>query len=84
MSTEIADSLDAARERFRGRSPVEGVEDRLLSANEAADLLQISAYMVRQWARERKIPAIRLGERYWRFRRSSLDAWLAEQEQGVR
>lgn len=59
-------------------------EDRLLSADEAAELLQVSPYTVRQWARERKIPAIRLGDRYWRFRRSALDAWLAEQEVAVR
>jgi excisionase family DNA binding protein len=59
-------------------------EDRLLSVDEAADLLQVSSYMVRQWARERKIPAIRLGERYWRFRRSSLNAWLTDQERAPR
>ena len=60
------------------------LEDRLLSVEEAAELLQVSAYMVRQWARERKIPAIRMGERYWRFRRSSLNAWIADQERAAR
>lgn len=59
-------------------------EDRLLTVEEAADKLQVSAYMIREWARERKIPAIRMGERYWRFRRSSLDAWIAEQEVAAR
>lgn len=59
-------------------------EDRLLSVDEAADLLQVSAYTIRQWARDRHIPAIRLGSRYWRFRRSSLDAWLAENERAAR
>lgn len=59
-------------------------EDRLLTVEEAADKLQISAYMVRQWARERKIPAIRMGDRYWRFRRSSLDAWIEDQERSAR
>jgi len=83
----IAGDLDRAQARLReraGQRVVPAGEDRLLSVNEAADLLQVSAYMVRQWARERKIPAIRLGERYWRFRRSSLDAWLAEQERAAR
>jgi excisionase family DNA binding protein len=60
------------------------MDDRLLSVEEAAELLQVSAYIVRQWARERKIPALRLGGRYWRFRRSSLDAWIAEQERAAR
>lgn len=59
-------------------------EDRLLTVDEAAAVLQVSAQIVRQWARERKIPALRLGERYWRFRRSSLDAWIAEQERAAR
>jgi excisionase family DNA binding protein len=59
-------------------------EDRLLTVEEAADVLQVSAYMVRQWARERKIPAIRMGERYWRFRRSSLNAWIEDQERTAR
>lgn len=59
-------------------------QDRLLTADEAADVLHVSAYVVRQWAREHRIPAIRLGQRYWRFRRSSLDAWIAEQERPVR
>jgi excisionase family DNA binding protein len=55
-----------------------------MSVKEAAEVLQVSAYMVRQWARERRIPAIRMGDRYWRFRRSSLDAWIAEQERAAR
>jgi excisionase family DNA binding protein len=59
-------------------------EDGLLSVDEAAELLRVSAYMIRQWARERKIPALRMGGRYWRFRRSSLNAWLADQERAAR
>ena len=58
--------------------------DRLLSVEEAADLLQISAYMVRQWAREAKIPAARIGGRYWRFRRSALLEWVEDQERPAR
>lgn len=63
---------------------VERQQDRLLTVDEAAKVLQVSTYLVRQWARERAIPAIRLGGRYWRFRRSSLDAWIAEQERSAR
>jgi excisionase family DNA binding protein len=57
--------------------------DRLLSVDEAADYLGVSAYTVRQWAREGKLPAIRLG-RYWRFFESSLARWLDELERGAR
>jgi excisionase family DNA binding protein len=57
--------------------------DPLLSVEEAAEFLGVSPYTVRQWARERRIPAIRLG-RYWRFRQSSLDAWIQAQERASR
>ena len=74
---ELTDRLDPAREHVRDdRRPV---ADPLLDANDAAALLKISAYTVRQRARRREIPAIRLGK-FWRFRRSSLDAWIADQE----
>jgi excisionase family DNA binding protein len=53
--------------------------DPLLSVEQAAEFLGVSPYTVRQWASERRIPAIRLG-RYWRFRQSSLDAWIQAQE----
>lgn len=59
------------------------VHDPLLSVEQAAEFLGVSAYTVRQWARERRIPAIRLG-RYWRFRQSSLDAWIRAQERAGR
>jgi excisionase family DNA binding protein len=58
--------------------------DRLLSPDEAAALLQISGKTLRQWAREAKIPAIKLGPRHWRFRRSALLEWAAEQERPAR
>jgi excisionase family DNA binding protein len=57
--------------------------DALLSVEDTARMLGVSAYTVRQLARDRRIPAIRLG-RFWRFRRSSLDEWIAGQERGGR
>ena len=56
--------------------------DPLLTADEAGEVLKLNAHTVRQLARDRQIPAIRLG-RYWRFRRSSLDAWISEQERAA-
>jgi excisionase family DNA binding protein len=67
------------RVRAPSRDENQTVADQLLDANDAAAVLKISAYTVRQRARRREIPAIRLGK-FWRFRRSSLDAWIAEQE----
>ncbi len=74
---DLTDRLDRAPERSRDAHQT--AAEPLLDANDAAAVLKISAYTVRQRARRRESPAIRLGK-FWRFRRSSLDAWIAEQE----
>lgn len=47
----------------------------LIDSNEAAKLLRIHPKTLQQMARDRKLPAIRIGK-FWRFRTSELDAWL--------
>lgn len=47
----------------------------VLTAEQAADLLQISPYGVRQLARNRRLPAVKVG-REWRFLQSELLRWL--------
>jgi excisionase family DNA binding protein len=47
----------------------------LLSAEEAAEHLQIHVKTVQKFAREGRIPCLRLGK-YWRFRLSALDHWI--------
>jgi excisionase family DNA binding protein len=74
---DLTERLDRAQESVRDDH--QAVADPLLDATDAAAVLKISAYTVRQRARRREIPAIRLGK-FWRFRRSSLDAWIADQE----
>lgn len=59
-------------------------EDRLLTVDEAAEILQVSADLVRRWAQRDQIPSVRLGHRTLRFRRSSLDAWIADRERPAR
>jgi excisionase family DNA binding protein len=59
------------------------VPDPVLSAEELAAMLKINPQTVREMARNRELPAIRLS-RHWRFRRSSIEAWLAERERGAR
>ena len=83
MPSRTNDAIPVSDSRVRPL-PVGQDEDNLLSVDEAAELLRVSSYMIRQWARERKIPAIRMGGRYWRFRRSSLIAWIADQERAAR
>ena len=48
----------------------------LLSAKDAANLLSFHPVTVLKWAREGKLPCLRLGRRV-AFRASQLDAWLA-------
>ena len=50
----------------------------LLNAEEAAQLLRCHEKTVQALARAGTIPCLRFGK-YWRFRKSSLDAWVAAQ-----
>jgi excisionase family DNA binding protein len=51
----------------------------LLTADEAAKLLRIHPKTVQKLAREGRLPSIRF-DRFWRFRTSALDAWVASQQ----
>ena len=51
----------------------------LLSADEAAEHLRIHVKTLQKLAREQRVPCVRMGK-YWRFRLSSLDRWVAAQE----
>ena len=50
----------------------------LQTPDEAAAYLRVHPKTAIRLARERRIPAIRLGK-HWRFRRSDLEAFVAEQ-----
>jgi len=51
---------------------------RFLTAEQAADLLQTDAGTLRRLARERRIPAMKIG-REWRFDPALLREWIREQ-----
>lgn len=53
---------------------------QLLTPEEVATLLGVSRLFVIRQSRAGKIPAIKLGKVY-RYRASSIDSWLREQEQ---
>lgn len=57
------------------------VPDRLLRAQEVAELLNVPIGWVREHTRAGNLPCVPLG-RYVRYRRSSVLAWLDEQESG--
>lgn len=53
----------------------------LLSDTQAGELLGLHPKTVQRLARGGEIPAIRIG-RYWRYRASSLNAWIEVQCNG--
>jgi len=53
---------------------------RLLAAEEVAQLLGVNATFVYALARRGDLPAVRIGERYVRFRAQTLERWIEEQE----
>lgn len=55
--------------------------DRLLHAEEVAELLNVPSRWVRDHTRSGLIPHIKLG-RYVRYRREAVVAWIGEQEEG--
>jgi excisionase family DNA binding protein len=49
----------------------------LITANQAAGLLRLHPKTVKRLAQAGELPGMKIG-RVWRFRESSLDAWMAE------
>jgi PTS system nitrogen regulatory IIA component len=52
--------------------------EEYLTAKQVAEYLQVKPLTIYQWAREDKIPAIKIG-RIWRFKKEAIDAFLDEQ-----
>ena len=50
---------------------------QLLSTRTAADLLGVHVVTLRGWAREGRVPCVRIGGR-WKFRVSDLKEWIDE------
>ena len=56
------------------------VGSRLLAAEEVSDLLGVSPALVYALVRRGELPAVRVGDRYVRFRAEALQDWIAEHE----
>ncbi len=52
----------------------------LLHAKQVATILKLQLCTVYELARNGTLPSIRIGSRIVRFRRASLDQWLAQRE----
>jgi excisionase family DNA binding protein len=58
----------------RARASWDGSPDELLDAREAAALLTVKASTLLAWAREGRVPVVRLGPRHLRWTRPMLRA----------
>lgn len=56
-------------------------DDKLLTADEVADLIRVTRAWVYAETRRDAIPHLRLG-RYVRYRRSAIEAWMRTIERG--
>ena len=61
-------------------APVRGSQPRreILTIDDVATYLRLKPQTIYKWAREKRIPAAKLG-REWRFRKSIIDRWLDDQ-----
>jgi excisionase family DNA binding protein len=57
------------------------MSDRLLTAQEVADLLAVPTSWVREATRDGRLPHLKLG-RYRRYQPEQIEAWLAHQHAG--
>lgn len=57
------------------------MDETFLTPEQAAKMLNLSAYTIRAYARQGVIPAHKIG-RTWRFSRADLEAWVLANGQG--
>ena len=87
MTTHLASpthrgrSAPAPDEPFRGPSIGSA---RLLVAEDVGALLGVSPAFVYALVRRGELPAVRVGERYVRFRIEAVEGWIAERETSQR
>lgn len=56
----------------------EGMERRILIADEVAELLRVDRQRVYELVRRNAIPVIRLGERQYRFDAEAIERWIED------
>jgi excisionase family DNA binding protein len=83
-STSVSLALDTG-----GSAPLPAVSTStylggqpLLTADDVAAVLRVSRSLVYALARRGELPAIRIGERYIRFRAEAIERWIETQEAG--
>jgi excisionase family DNA binding protein len=79
----LDDLLAGIRGLLRERSTDQADAPEFLTLEQVAALLQKTKSSVRKYVRTLGLPAIRLGPREWRFRRSDVLKWLDEHKEKV-
>ncbi len=51
--------------------------NRLMTIEDVADYMQVSRFTVYRLAKDRSIPATKIG-RQWRFQKEEIDQWMRE------
>ena len=49
--------------------------DAIMISEEVGEILRVHPRVIERWARRGEFPGFKVG-RFWRYRRSSLDAWI--------
>jgi excisionase family DNA binding protein len=65
-----------------GASAANGIE-KLLTSKEASEVLQIHPKVLERMAKRGEVPALKVGK-FWRYRASTLDAWINSRLQSGR
>ncbi|MFH1492925.1 MAG: helix-turn-helix domain-containing protein, partial [Candidatus Omnitrophota bacterium] len=58
------------------------IDSDILTTKEVARILKLHPFTVKKYARERRIPAFKLGGD-WRFSKRFLDEWINKKMRGV-
>jgi excisionase family DNA binding protein len=61
-------------------TPSHAGASRLLAAEDVAEVVGVPRTFVYELARRGELPAVRVGERYIRFRSQPLQQWIADRE----
>lgn len=59
-------------------------EERFISPNDAAKILNLTGEAVKQWIYHSRLPAIKLANGYWKIRVTDFQAFLKQRTEGVK
>jgi excisionase family DNA binding protein len=78
LSTSVAKGAESVRSEYVKSFEDQAMCEALITAEQAAEILQCSAKTVKRMAARGEIPAMQIGNR-WRFRPSLLDEYIRRQ-----